>query len=99
MVNLIVYFEEGFFEDTVIIIANGIKVYEKQGVTTHAVVGLAESVEIEISRGPATIEVSIKNTNISKKIFIDISYPIHLAVSKRDKSLSHRISDKAFSYY
>lgn len=99
MVKLIVYFEEGFFEDTIAIIANGVKVYEKQGLTTHAVLGLAESVEIDIPRGSATIEILIKNTNISKIISLDISHPIHMAVSKRDRSITHRTSDKPFSYY
>jgi len=98
LVDLNLYLEEGFFKDTVLIFVNGEKVYHKEGLTTHAVIGLADSMTTNISNGRVEIEVICKNRNMSKKIAIDLKTAIHLAISVKDKGIHYRISKEPFSY-
>jgi hypothetical protein len=49
-VDLNIYLEEGLSQDTALIPVNGEIMYHRKGVTTHAVIGLADflrAVEIE----------------------------------------------------
>ena len=98
MRELNIYLEEGFLKDTVLIFINGEKIYYKEGLTTHAVIGLADSFTTSISNGQVEIEIVFTNRKISRKITIDPTTTSHLAISVKDKDIHYRVSKEPFSY-
>ncbi len=98
MVDLHLYLEHGFFEDTIEIMINGVKVYHNEKLTTHAVLGLADSKTISVPMGLVNLEVFIKNRGVSKNLQADVSNKRHLALSLYDNTLTHRFSEEPFDY-
>jgi hypothetical protein len=96
--KLRIYLEEGFLNDSVVIIVNNTEIYQKQAVTTHRVLGLADSVSIDISEEGLNIEVIFRNRSISKSIFLNNYNTLSLAVSIKENEIIYRTSKKPFAY-
>ena len=99
LASLVLAFEDGFLNDTIVIRINGKQVYLKQNVTTKRVLGLASSTDIkDIQEGIVTIDIEVPSRNISKRLSLEISHTLYLAISIQDSKLVHRISDEPLGY-
>ncbi len=58
---------DGFKDDTVLITANGRKVYHKTGISTDLTISFADAVTIDVRKSPVKLEVAVKGGESRKK--------------------------------
>jgi len=66
--QLNVFLEEGFADDTVIVLVESKKVFHQSNITTRVQIGLAESFEMIIENPPVKVEIIIKHRRLSKSL-------------------------------
>ena len=64
MNNLQIALQDGFENDSVIILVNGRERYNKSGVTTNRVISLADTVTCSVDTLSAVIQVDVTSKNI-----------------------------------
>jgi len=90
--------QEGFNNDRVEIYVNGVKVLEKEGVTTKRMLGLALSSEIEVPDGALDIEVRVPTKNLAKTFSVGSSDTPNLGISIHNGDLKSITSKRRFGY-
>ena len=90
--------QEGFNDDVVEVYVNGVKVLEKEGVTTKRMLGLALSSEIEVTDGDLDVEVRVPTKNLAKTFSVASSNTPNLGISISNGELKSITSKKRFGY-
>lgn len=91
--------QEGFENDEVLIFDKEKKIFQSENVKTRTQIGLAKSVEVELSGEKAHLRVEIPSRNISEKKEIELTENLHIAVSvTEDDKLDWRMSESPFYY-
>ncbi|MEJ2484721.1 MAG: hypothetical protein P8Y68_03200 [Anaerolineales bacterium] len=90
--------QSGFLADTVQIEVNGELVWEEKEVTTEMLIGLADSIETEVSEGTVTLTVRIPTQDLSSEIDLDVDGDKYIGVSVMDGSIDIFVSDTPFGY-
>lgn len=98
MANLHIALQEGFDNEAVVIRVNGKDVFNKQDVRTRLQIGLADSFEVEVEDGPATVEILLPEKNLTKEIQTLVPQEPHLGVSLVAGEIKHRASETPFGY-
>jgi hypothetical protein len=98
MSKLHIDFQEGFSNDTIVLRMNGEERFQKEGITTNRLLGLASSAQIEVPNGRVTIEIKIPTKNLAKTIMLDTSESEHLGVSIENGRIEHIVSQRPFGY-
>ena len=98
MSTLRVDLQEGFNDDAVDLRVNGQDGFQKEGVTTKLLLGLASSAEIEVPNGTVTIEIKIPTKNLAKTISLETPSSKYLGVSIANGKIEHIVSREPFGY-
>lgn len=98
MSKLHVDLQEGFTDDEVALRINGQELFQKEGVTTKTLLGLASSAEIEVPNGTVTIEIKVPTKNLAKTISLETSGSEYLGVSIENGKIKHIVSPEPFGY-
>jgi hypothetical protein len=98
MVLLHVAFQDGFTGDTVIAQVNEEVVFRKENVKTRTQIGLADSFEMNVEKGPVSVQVHLPLRNLSETIVLQVSEAVYVGVSIYHDRIDYRISDRRFRY-
>lgn len=90
--------QDGFENETVIVLIDDEEVYQGEDVKTDFRIGLAESFEVPLPEEPATIEVRLPNRQVSGSIELDTLSTPNVGVSYLDGELRFRLSEGPFGY-
>jgi hypothetical protein len=96
--RLFIDLQDGFKSDTVQIELNGLPIQELEGVTTSLLIGLAGSIETQVSQGKATITVKVPTQEISASIDLEVTADTYLGISITLGVLHFIVSDTPFGY-
>ncbi len=99
MAVLHIALQEGFTGDEVVIRVEGKEVFHKSNVKTRTQIGFADSVDVAVEPGRASVEILLPARNISVSVPVALSARLYLAVSLRaDNTLTCKTSNSAFGY-
>lgn len=91
--------QDGFYNDTVVIMANGKEVFKRENVNTRFQIGYALSAEAEIPEDSSRIRIDVPSKNVSHTMRTQIPVPQFLGVSLTPEGeLDCRFSDEPFNY-
>lgn len=91
--------QEGFSEDTVVIQVNNREVFRKRGVTTKMILGLADSIELEVPDLSAIIKVALPSKGLSETISLPLDAPVYLGLSVMNSQIAYIVDQKPFAYF
>jgi hypothetical protein len=90
--NLRVYLTDGFADDHVIVSVNGEVVFDRSGITTKKVYGLAEELEpVPVSNDEARVEVRLPERNLVATFSVNPSKGSHVPVTLEGDKLLHSV--------
>ncbi|WP_167611753.1 hypothetical protein [Maribellus sediminis] len=98
MTTLSIDFQDGFDKDSILCTVNELTVFNKKAVTTSKLTGLADSINIEVEKGKAHLEITIVNRNLSKLIKLNITEESYIGISLAGDSISYIRSAEPFGY-
>ena len=98
MPKLTIALEEGFASVHVVVSVNGEVRFERADVTTRLQIGLADTVEIDVDEGPATVQLSLPDEGRSNRIDLRIEGDTYIGFSVEADRITHRVSDRPFGY-
>jgi hypothetical protein len=98
MAKLHIALQEGFDHEAVVIRVNRKDVFNKQDVRTRLQIGLADSFDVEVEDGPATVEILLPKKNLTKEIKTQVPQEPYLGVSLVAGKIEHRASGTPFGY-
>ena len=98
MFILAIDFQDGFSDDTVVLRIDGEEVARKEEVTTSPLLGLATTLQAEVQKGPASIEISIPTRNLKETLPLDIAADTYLGVKHMNGHLAIRVAKTPFGY-
>ncbi|MFK4651543.1 hypothetical protein ABIF97_001477 [Bradyrhizobium japonicum] len=86
------YLTDGFSGDHVVVRINGQTIFDKSGVTTKKLYGLAEQLQpIQVPGSNAKVEVHLPDKNIAATFDVDLSKGSHVPISLEAGQLSHSV--------
>jgi hypothetical protein len=86
------YLTDGFSEDHVVVRINGQTVFDKSGVTTKKLYGLAAQLQpVQVSGSNATLEVQLPDRKIAATFDVDLSKGSHIPITLENGRLSHSV--------
>lgn len=91
--------QDGFANDTVIILVNDKEVFRKRGVTTKLILGVSDSFELDIPETSAKIKIEITSRNLSETISLELAVPTYIGLSVVGGQITHIIYQKPFAYF
>ena len=96
---LTVDFKDGFHDDTVILSIDAKEMVHRSNVTTRTMIGLADSVVIQLDAGQHKVSVSLKGKEVSIELNLDMQSPLYLGiVYQPDKGLEYQLQGEPFKY-
>ncbi len=98
MFTLVIDFQDGFSDDTVVLRIDGREKDRKEQVTTSPLLGLAATIQTEVEKGPANIEISVPTRDIQETVPLDIAADTYLGVSYMPGRLDIIVSKTPFGY-
>jgi hypothetical protein len=99
MINLTIDLQDGFVDDTVILLVNGEEILQKEHVSTKILYGFADSVTTEVEKGSVSIEIKVKTKDIAKTILLNkVSDSTYLGISIVNGMIQYIESSKPFGY-
>ena len=100
MTQLHIALQDGFFHDTVVVQVNGKEVFRKGDVKTRFQIGLAESFEVEVPSGDATVEVALPEKKRANSTIVKAgSQLMYLGVSLNERGeVTFLVSQEPFGY-
>ncbi len=91
--------QDGFYNDTVVIVVNGKEVFRRTDVSTRFQIGYALSVDQGIAENSPVVEIILPLKNLSETIKLRTPEPVFLGVSlTQDGKIDCRISHEPFRY-
>ena len=98
MVSLMVDFQDGFFEDLVIVEIDDHEVFRRADLRTRVEVGLSGSIKLETASGESRLRVSLPDRNISAETLLDVERTPYLGVSLDKDALVLKPAQKPYRY-
>jgi hypothetical protein len=98
IVILSIDFQEGFVEDTAVILVNGEQVFRKEHISTNPLLGLADSFMIEVETGLVHIEIVVETDDITHSIPLEVSADAYIGISIVDGMIESIVSHQPFKY-
>jgi hypothetical protein len=95
MSALTIDLQDGFSADRVVILVNGREVAARSGVTTKRMIGLAETLSVDVPEGPVRVEVVLPGRGVRGSV--EAKEP-HLGVSVTSGGLEFIQSRREFGY-
>jgi hypothetical protein len=99
MVNLVIDLQEGFKDDTVVILVNDQEVFQKQGLSTDYSIGFADRAECQGPPGKRTVEVRLPQKNLTARVEVDVQDTKYLGVEVQEGRIEFTKSDDIFLYF
>jgi hypothetical protein len=99
MANLVIDLQEGFKDDTVVILVNEQEVFQKQGLSTDYSIGFADRAECQGPPGKRTVEVRLPQKNLTANVELDVQDTRYLGVKIHEGRIEFKISDEMFIYF
>ena len=98
---IVIDLQDGFADDEVLILAEGQEIFNKKGVNTDYSIGLAESVQFEVSEKTIAVDVTVDvpSRRLSGSIKIGGYSISYLGVSILDDEIDFHTSDEGFIYF
>lgn len=91
--------QDGFFRDSVRIVVSGREVFSKSQVTTRQQTGYADSVEVDSKELEVSVDISLPERDIAKRIAVTVTRPTYVGVSlTSEDEISWKISADPFGY-
>ncbi len=81
MPTLTIDLQEGFEGEEVVVRVDGKEAARRGGVRTKRMLGLADSLEVEVPAGTAAVEIAVPAKNLSKKVEVRPEETPYLGVS------------------
>lgn len=81
MPTLTIDLQEGFEGEEVVIRVAGKEAARRGGVRTKRMLGLADSLEVEVPAGTASVEIAVPSKNLSKQVDVRPEETPYLGVS------------------
>ncbi len=90
---------DGFYNDTVVVLADGLEVYRQGNVTTRTMTGFADSMITKLKPGQHSLRVLLLEKEVSTEIKLDIQTPLYLGLEyKPQKGLEYMLQGEPFRY-
>ena len=94
-----IHLQEGFVNDTVIILVDAREVYRKNGVTTRTQIGLADMTAIDAPNGTVDIDVEVPTRSQHAVFRVTLPDTPYVGVSlDRNGQLTHLTSAEILGY-
>ena len=94
MIRLTIILERGFKDDTVIVKINEKEIFHKKNITTKLLIGMAESLQLNVQEGLVTFKISLPDKNIVKDFSAEILHPSILKLSLENGELRYNIIEE-----
>jgi len=91
--------QNGYSNDLVVIRVNGKEVFRKNGVTTKLLLGVADSIQLEVSDMLAKVDVDIPSKDLSETMSLRLSAPTYLGISVIGGQIAYMINKEPFAYF
>lgn len=90
-----VYLTDGFANDHVVVSVDGRTIFDRAGITTKKMIGLAEQLNaVPVPAGKASVEVKLPEKNLSATFEVDLSKGSHVPVTLEGGQLTHKVRSK-----
>jgi hypothetical protein len=97
--RIVVDFQDGFADDTVRLTCGAADPWSKEGVTTDAMLGLAESAELEVPQSEALLSVSVPTRAIEAALPLPVNQPVtYVGVSISGGAVDFIVLEEPFGY-
>src|SRR3954451_21432210 len=95
LADLKLYLTDGFDGDRVIVRVNDKVVFDREGITTKKLLGLAQAVPtVQVPGEEAKVEVSVPGKNIAASFDVNLSNGSHVPVTLEGTRLLHSVLKK-----
>ena len=91
-------FQEGFTGEAVTVRINNNEAYRNEKLKTKFQIGFADSFEVNLDEGSATVDVLLPAQGLSETFEVQVSNPTYVAVSLDPDKIVHRVSAQPFGY-
>ena len=91
LIRLTIILERGFKDDTVIIKINE-EIFHRKGITTKLLIGMADSMQLNVPEGLVTFKISLPDKNIIKNFSAEILHPSVLKLSLEEGELKYNLT-------
>ena len=98
MINLTIDLQDGFGDDTVILLVDGKEIFQKEHVSTKLLLGLADSIRTDVEKGQVRVEINIQTRNLTETILVDASAPVYVGISIESGKITYIVSPEPFGY-
>jgi hypothetical protein len=99
MANLTIHLQDGFSNDQVVIRVNDRVVFEKSGVSTKRLLGLADKISVPVpDEGGAKVQIAVPSRKVETDFTVEPAPKNHVGVLLKDDKLQHFVSQRAFAY-
>jgi len=90
--NLQLYLTEGFADDHVVVRVNGNTIFDKAGVTSKKLYGLAAQLSpVEVPGNRVEVEVRLPNKRLAATFGVDLSQGSHVPLALEEGKLTHSV--------
>lgn len=95
MAELRIYLTDGFDGDHVVVSVDGEVVFDRRGVTTKKLYGLAERLQpVQVPEDKAKVEVRLPDKNRVTSFEVDLSKGSHVPITLQDDRLLHSVQKR-----
>lgn len=99
MIVLHVALQDGFVNDSVVVLLGDKEIYHKDAVTTRTQISLADSVEFNSPESQVNVKVDLPARNLSRSIPVDLSRTPYLGISiSPEGQIAHQLQSEPFGY-
>ena len=90
--DLRVYLTDGFGGDHVVVSVNGKVVFDRSGITTNKLYGLAEAITpVQVPGDGAKVEVRVPEKNLAATFDVNLSNGSHVPITLEGDKLTHSV--------
>jgi hypothetical protein len=98
--RLVLNLQDGFQDDTVVLIVNGEEQFHKEQVSTNYAIGLADQVTVEdLEEEDIVLEVNVPTREIHCQQEVHLSVETYIAISIYQNEIRLETSDHPFLYF
>jgi hypothetical protein len=91
--------QDGFFEDLVVITAEGRELARVEGVSTRFQIGLARSLRLDVPSHPTELLIAVPTKDASVTVTVDPRAASHVGVSRSTEGeLEVKVAPEPFGY-
>jgi len=98
MRTLYIDLQEGFNNDTVIILVNGEEIFRKDGVQTKLLLGFSETLSVPVSTGEVELKIQVPSRSLDDEFKFTIQKNLYVGISITDLGIETIVTDAPFMY-